>query len=77
MAAIDGVGETHPQMPLNASMFRLRASEIDIVASTEDTTINNADFSLQERLALDDRNIFGLSRYEAVHGLWVRPEKID
>ena len=50
MAAIDGVGETHPQMPLNASMSRLRAGETDIVASTEDTTINSSDFSLLERL---------------------------
>ena len=53
MAAIDGVGETHPQMPLSASMFRLRAGEIDMVASTEDATINDSGFSLREHLMLD------------------------
>ena len=53
MAAIDEVGETCPQMPLNASMSRLRAGEIDMVASTDDATISKSGFFLQKQLRLD------------------------
>ncbi len=50
MVAIDGVGESHPQMPLNASMSRLRAGEIDMVISTDDATIKDPGFFSQEHL---------------------------
>ena len=47
MAAIDGIWDTHPQIPLNASMSRLRAGEIDMVASAEDATIDSSGFSFR------------------------------
>ena len=46
MAAIDEVAETCPQMPLNASMSRLRAGEINMVASIEDATFSKSGFFL-------------------------------
>ena len=58
MAAIDEVEETCPQMPLNASMSRLRAGEINMVASTEDITINKSGFFLQKQLRLDARIVY-------------------
>ena len=64
MAAIDEVGETCPQMPLSASMSRLRAGEINMVASTEDATISKSGFFLQKQLRLDAGKIFEWNRIE-------------
>ena len=53
MAAIDGVGETHPQMPLNASMSRLRAGEIDMVVGGTGFTVRKPESFRQKCLMLD------------------------
>ena len=75
MAAIDEVGKSYPQMPLNASMSRLRAGEIDMVAGTDYATINKSDFSFPEH---NVRRLQYIMIEQKSGNSWpcVRPEKI-